>query len=59
MANEKKGFVNPFEVGVNYEQFLKAIPEKTSVEDYCKGNLTAEQIEWLVNDLSHFTKNKK
>lgn len=50
-------FVNPFDKGVNYKTFLDAIPEGVSVEEYCEGKLTAEQIEWLVNDLKHF-KNK-
>lgn len=52
----QSGFVNPFEPGVNYKIFLEAVGDKT-VEDYCKGNLTKEQIEWLVNDLKHY-KNK-
>lgn len=59
MAKENKiAFVNPFEAGINYKTFLEAIPEKTSVKDYCKGNLTDEQIEWLENDLSHYLKTK-
>lgn len=52
---EKVGFVNPFEAGVNYEQFLNAIPEGVTVEDYCKGNLEQSQIDWLIEDLKHFT----
>jgi hypothetical protein len=51
-----KEFINPFDQGVNYKTFLDAVGE-TSVEDYCKGNLTKEQIEWLIEDLKHY-KNK-
>lgn len=56
MAKEKSNteaveFVNPFKEGVNYKKFLKAIPSGVSVEDYCKGNLTQEQINWLVEDI--------
>ena len=53
----KTEFINPFESGVNYEQFLASIPEGVSVEEHCKNNLTKAQIEWLVEDLKHF-KNK-
>lgn len=60
MAKEKEiipvEFVNPFEAGVNYTQFLAAIPEGVTVEDYCKDKLTPEQIQWLTEDLKHFTK---
>jgi hypothetical protein len=59
MANSKKEtavFVNPFEAGVNYKDFLAAIPKDVTVEDYCKEHLTAEQITWLVQDIKHFKK---
>jgi hypothetical protein len=44
-------FVNPFEVGITYKQFLNAIPKGVTVEAYCKGQLTNEQILWLVGEL--------
>jgi hypothetical protein len=50
-------FCNPFEVGVNYDMFLKSLGTKT-VKTYCKGKLTEEQIEWLINDLKHYKLNK-
>ena len=50
-------FVNPFEVGVNYDMFTKALGTKT-VKTYCKNYLTNEQIEWLINDLKHYKLNK-
>jgi hypothetical protein len=55
----KEAFVNPFETGINYKTFLDAIPEKTSVKDYCKDNLTDDQIEFLENDLKHYNNNLK
>ncbi len=55
MAKEIK-FVNPFETGVNYKDFLAAIPKNVTVEDYCKEHLTTEQITWLVEDIKHFQK---
>ena len=50
-------FVNPFEPGVNYDMFLKALGTKT-VKLYCKGKLTEEQIDWLIEDLKHYKLNK-
>lgn len=50
-------FVNPFEQGVNYADFLKAVGSKT-IKTYCKGKLTVEQIEWLIEDLKHYKPNK-
>ena len=50
-------FVNPFEQGINYDMFVKALGTKT-VKTYCKGKLTDEQIEWLINDLKYYKLNK-
>jgi len=52
---EQKAFINPFATGVDYKMFLDAMG-KFSVKEYCKGNLTQEQIEWLENDLKHYKK---
>ena len=46
-------FVNPFTPGVNYADFLEAVGKKT-VEDYCKGKLEPGQLEWLIEDLTHY-----
>lgn len=54
--NNPTEFINPFETGVDYKKFLDAIPEGVSVSEYCEGNITAEQIEWLIKDLNHFKK---
>ena len=51
-------FVNPFHFGINYDMFLDALKGKT-VKEYCKPNLTNEQIEWLENDLKHYEESKK
>jgi hypothetical protein len=55
-------FVNPFETGINYEMFLKALG-KATIKTYCKGKLTVEQIDFLIEDLEHYkksiNKNKK
>jgi len=53
----KADFINPFDGGVSYPDFLEAVGKKT-VEEYCKGKLTDEQIKWLLNDLEHFNTNK-
>lgn len=55
----KVEFLNPFKPGVNYEQFLGSVPSGLSVKEYCEGNLTKEEIEWLEADLEHYKQNKK
>lgn len=52
-TKEVNEFVNPFEVGVNYKMFTEAL-NGVSVKDYCKGKLTDEQINWLIEDLKHY-----
>lgn len=49
--NKEEKFLNPFDKGVTYAQFQKAIGKK-SVAEYCKGKLSDEQIIWLENELS-------
>ncbi len=44
-------FLNPFEVGVTYAEFQKALGKKT-VAEYCKGKLSDEQIAFLETELS-------
>ena len=53
MASDK--FLNPFEIGVTYEQFQEAL-DKKSVAEYCKGKLTEEQIEFLEKELELLNK---
>lgn len=48
---EVKNFVNPFEV--NYKVFTDALG-KADVAEYCKGHLTEEQIELLIEDLKFY-----
>lgn len=53
----KKEFVNPFNVGVTYGEFLKAMGSD-KIEDYCKGKLTDGQIDFLKTELELIKKNK-
>ena len=48
-------FLNPFEVGVTYAEFQKALG-KRSVAEYCKGKLEKEQIDFLEAELSIINK---
>lgn len=48
-------FLNPFEAGVTYAEFQKALGKK-SVAEYCKGKLEKEQIEFLEKELSIINK---
>ena len=47
----KEAFLNPFDEGVSYIDFKKALG-KNSLAQYCKGKLTNDQINWLENELS-------
>ena len=51
---KEKTFLNPFEKGVSYEDFKKELGTK-KVAEYCKGNLTDDQIEWIENELKILT----
>jgi hypothetical protein len=53
----KKKFLNPFDRGVTYEQFLNSLPKGKSISDHLKGKCSHEQIEWLKTELKKF-KNK-
>ena len=44
-------FLNPFDTGVSYVEFQKALGKK-SVAEYCKGKLSDEQITFLETELS-------
>ena len=50
-------FVNPFDKNVNYAEFEKALGNK-KIETYCKGKLSKEQIDFLVEDFKHYLNNK-
>ena len=57
MEKEEKEikFLNPFEVGVTYAEFQKALGKK-SVAEYCKGKLSDEQIAFLEKELELLNK---
>ena len=59
MAKNKtnEDFLNPFYAGVNYKDFLASIPEGKTVEQHCKGKITDEQLEFLLQDLEHYKTN--
>ena len=44
-------FLNPFDTGVTYVEFKKALGKKT-VSEYCKGKLSNEEIAFLEKELS-------
>ena len=57
MSDEVKEakILNPFDAGVTYAEFQKALGKK-SVAEYCKGKLEKEQIEFLEKELSIINK---
>lgn len=55
-TNEKKiDHTNPFNEGVTYDSFLKAIGKKT-IEEALKGKCTKEEINWIEAEVEHFKK---
>jgi hypothetical protein len=52
----KDEFVNPFQKGVTYKDFVKAIGNKT-VKEYCGDYLTIQEVSWLEREIEHY-KNK-
>lgn len=48
---------NPFNAGVTYESFLKAIGKK-SIKEALKDTCTPEQIAWLETEIESFKNNK-
>lgn len=57
MEKEEKEikFLNPFNKGITYVEFQKALGKK-SIAEYCKGKLEKEQIEFLEKELSIINK---
>lgn len=52
----KDEFINPFQKGTSYADFLNALGEK-SIAEYCGPYLTPAQISWLEREIEHY-KNK-
>lgn len=59
-VKEKKEskFLNPFDSGVSYTDFLASIPKDKSIEEHCKGILTQEDIEFLNTEIKLIKNNK-
>jgi hypothetical protein len=61
MAEEEKEnkvkFVNPFDEGVTYEDFLKSVPKVKTIEEHCNKKLTKEELDWLLIELEHLKNN--
>ena len=56
-AEIKAGFLNPFGEKTTYTEFQEAIKaSKLSLEEYCKGKLSQDQIDWLEKELSIINK---
>ena len=50
-------FINPFDTGVSYADFLKSIPKSRSVKQHLKNKCSVEQIEWIEKELKLYKKN--
>ena len=58
VKQKKVVFVNPYAKGVSYEDFVKALGNKT-VSEYCKGKLSKSEIEWISKEIEIYKENKK
>ena len=57
---EKSGFLNPFELGVTYTDFLESVKKsKKTIAEYCKDKITADELAWLSIEIEHFKNNQK
>lgn len=54
LNTKQENIVNPFESGIDYKMFLEALGSN-KIEEYLKDTCTKEQIEWLIEDLKHYT----
>jgi hypothetical protein len=61
MANKKKevkkSFLNPFNEGVSYCDFLKSI-DGTSINEALKSKCSKDEIEWIELEIKTYNKNK-
>lgn len=46
-------FVNPFNEGVTYEAFLKAIPEGVTIKEYLK-DFQESDIAWIETEIENY-----
>lgn len=56
---KKKGFINPLDKGVSYDEFLDSVPEKKSISTHLKGKLEEKDILWIVEDIKLYKALKK
>ncbi len=60
MAKKKNtDFLNPFNEGVLYVDFLTSIPSGMTIREYCEGNLSQEEIEFIEKEISLIELNNK
>jgi len=55
----KVEFLNPFNAGVSYDDFLASVPKDKTIEEHCNKQLTKEELDWLLVELEHFKNNNK
>ena len=54
---KKDKFLNPFNTGISYADFLKAVGSQ-KIADYCKGKITDEEIAFIEKEVSLIKKDK-
>ena len=44
-------FVNPFDKGVSYADFLKSMPNGKTVRQHLRNKCTPEEIDWIESEI--------
>jgi hypothetical protein len=47
----KPKFVNPFDEGVTYADFLKSLPNGKTVRQHLRNKCTPEEIDWIESEI--------
>lgn len=58
-TKEIKKFINPLDIGVTYEEFLKSVPNGTDLKTHLKGHLNEEDVNWILNEIENYKLNLK
>lgn len=52
-AKKETKVLNPFDVGVTYDSFLKSLGKK-SIKDALKGKCSEDQINWIETEVKQY-----
>lgn len=50
----ERAFLNPFDKGVSYKDFLRSLPNGKTATKHLEGKCTDEELKWLEIELKNF-----